>query len=124
MTHGSRRATKALVVEDEYLVAMDVERQLRSLGFEVVGPVTRVGEASRLAAEEDGLAIGVLDISLRNHESWPVARTLRDRGVPFFFLTGRLKRDLNLPSDLAQTEVCFKPLDPDQLHDVIARLSR
>jgi CheY-like chemotaxis protein len=120
----NRSLAKALIVEDEYLVAMEIERELRGLGFDVVGPATNLGQATRLASEEEDLAIGVLDISLRDDKSWPVARKLRDRGVPFFFLTGHLSGDLTLPSDLEQTEICHKPLDPHHLHDVIARLSR
>jgi DNA-binding NarL/FixJ family response regulator len=123
MTKDNRQATKALVVEDEYLVALEIERELLILGFEIVGPATRLGEATRLAAEEDGLAIGVLDVSLNNGESWPVARKLKDRGVPFFFLTGHRRQDLELPSDLRQALICHKPLDPDQLREVVARLS-
>jgi DNA-binding response OmpR family regulator len=123
MTSRNRTA-RALIVEDEYVVALAIGHELRSLGFEIVGPAARLREATRLAAEADGLAIAVLDIGLQRDESWPVARKLRDRGVPFFFLTGHPRRDLRLPSDLEEAEICFKPLDPDRFRDVVERLAR
>lgn len=119
----SRNPPKALIVEDEFLVALEIEQELEGLGFDVVGPITRVTDAAQLAAGED-LALGVLDINLHSDESWPVARELKKRGVPFFFLTGRINAHLSLPDDLRDTEICYKPLDPNQLRGVISRVSR
>jgi DNA-binding response OmpR family regulator len=113
---------KALIAEDEFLVALEIEQELENLGFDVVGPATRVADAARLAADED-LALGVLDINLRSDESWPVARALKERGVPFFFLTGRINAHQSMPDDLRDAEICYKPLDPNQLRRVIARLA-
>ena len=117
------KTPKALLVEDEYLVALEIEQELQGLGFGVVGPATRVDDAARLAAEEDGLAIAILDINLRDDESWPVARELKNRGVPFLFLTGHLNAHQMLPADLRDAEVCYKPLDPNHLRQVISRVS-
>jgi DNA-binding response OmpR family regulator len=81
---GGRRA---LVAEDEALIAMDVEAALRRAGWEVVGPVSRAADAARLAAREP-LDAAVLDIGLGGGTAYGAADLLAARGVPFLFLTG------------------------------------
>lgn len=78
---------RVLVVEDEFLVAADVEEALRELGCEVVGPFPAVDEAmSFLAADTPDAA--VLDVNVRGELVFPLADELLRRGVPFVFCTG------------------------------------
>ena len=80
-----------LVVEDEALVAMLVEDELRDAGAEVMGPVPSVSDALRLieaAAADGGLGAAVLDINLDGQHVGPVAERLAALGVPFLFATG------------------------------------
>jgi CheY-like chemotaxis protein len=76
-----------LVVEDEALIALDIEATLRRGGFEVLGPAASVGDAARLTA---GVAVdaAVLDVNLGQEQVFPVADALAARDVPFVFLTG------------------------------------
>ena len=71
-----------LVVEDEFLIAMDLERLLERNGWRVLGPAATVQEALRLL---DGEApdVALLDVNLRGELVTPVAERLRARGVPF-----------------------------------------
>ena len=75
------------MVEDQHLIAEQVEQALLGAGCDVVGPVPTITRASRLAVEEK-LDAAVLDINLDGEMIWPVAETLRARGTPFLFLTG------------------------------------
>ncbi len=82
---------RILVVEDEVLVSMLVEDELRGAGAEVLGPVPTVGDALRLveaAAADGGLGAAVLDINLAGRHVAPVADRLAALGVPFLFATG------------------------------------
>lgn len=81
------RGKRILIVEDEMLVAMNLEDDLLSLGFEVVGPAMRLETALELARTA-GIDGAVLDINLHGGRSYPVATILRDRGIPFIFATG------------------------------------
>lgn len=101
----------ALLVEDEVLVALDIEEQLASLGFTVVGPAARVADGLRLADEARPLTIAVIDVSLGGEASWPIARLLKARGTPFLFLTGYHSEHADLPADLAEAVICSKPVD-------------
>ena len=71
-----------LVVEDEVLIAMDLERTLGRHGYRVLGPATTAAAALRLL---DGEApdVALLDVNLRGEPVTPVAEVLRARGVPF-----------------------------------------
>ena len=110
----------ALLVEDEILVALDIEEQLTSLGFAVIGPAARVADGLRLADEARGLAVAVLDVNLAGEASWPIARLLKDRGTPFLFLTGYHFGHAGLPADLAGAVICSKPVDIVALRAAIA----
>ena len=82
---GGRRL---LVVEDDYLVAMDLADELTDHGAQVVGPAGSVEEALALVAADSAIDGAVLDINLRNEKVYPVAEALHARGIPFVFTTG------------------------------------
>ncbi len=77
-----------LVVEDEALIALDLEAELRRRGFAVLGPSATVGGACRLVREGPPDA-AILDVSLGTEKVFPVADALAVRGVPSV-LRGRL----------------------------------
>src|SRR3546814_18084682 len=66
---------------------MEIEATILSAGGVVVGPTGRLEEALRLA-RKDPLDAAVLDINLNGEMVFPLAETLRRRGVPFVFMTG------------------------------------
>jgi DNA-binding response OmpR family regulator len=78
---------RALLVEDEIMVAMYVEDLLTELGFEVAGMATNLNQALPLA-REGAFDFAVLDINLAGQLSLPVADVLRERGIPFLFASG------------------------------------
>ena len=71
-----------LVVEDEFLIAMELEAVLEESGFRVLGPAATVQMALQLLDQQRPDA-AVLDLSLRNEMVTPVAQVLRQIGVPF-----------------------------------------
>lgn len=78
---------RVLVVEDEPVVAMYLEDLLEALGCATIGPASRLADGLALA-EEGGFDVAILDINLGGERSTPIARMLRDRGVPFAFASG------------------------------------
>jgi DNA-binding response OmpR family regulator len=82
---------RILIVEDEYLIAMQVKRWLLAAGAEVVGPVPSVQRALDLI-EADSIDAAVLDVNLGNGDTvYPVADKLGALGVPYLFVTGDVK---------------------------------
>jgi len=107
-----------LVVEDDYYLADDTERALRAAGAQVAGPYARVAESlSRLA--EGRVDCGVLDVNLGEGPSFATARALKQRRVPFVFLTG-YGREI-LPDGFDNVELLEKPVDPQVLINAVAR---
>jgi chemotaxis family two-component system sensor kinase Cph1 len=78
---------RILVVEDSIFVIMALEAMCSDLGWDMIGPATRVDDALRLVREEDFDA-ALLDVNLDGEMSWGVATQLAARGIPFAFGTG------------------------------------
>jgi DNA-binding response OmpR family regulator len=115
---------RVLVVEDEALVSMLVEDELRDAGATVLGPAARVDEAMRLveaAAANGGMDAAVLDLNLQGEMSTPVAERLAALGVPFIFTTGYGDgRDTGGHGDVPVLE---KPFDPERLVAVVEAIA-
>ena len=109
---------RALVVEDEYLVAQETAEALRAAGCTVVGPVSDIAQAV-LSAETEQLDAAVLDINLRGKLAWPVADALRARGIPFIFASGYAET-LQPPPELAHIPRIEKPIRPQRLVAVLS----
>ena len=93
MNDFSQALTRVLVVEDEYLIRMLLEDMLADLGYAVAAAVGTIPEARALAATGD-FSAAVLDVNLDGQEIFPVADILKERGLPFVFVTGYGERSL------------------------------
>lgn len=76
-----------MVVEDDYLVALDLVDRVEALGGEVVGPFHDVAGGQRALAQARPDA-AVLDVRLGRELVYPLAEALIAAGVPFVFATG------------------------------------
>lgn len=111
---------RILVVEDDFLLADDVKRILTRAGAEVLGPFpTESAALSGMIDRPPTLAL--LDVNLGHGPSFDLARALRGRSIPFFFLTGY--DDTVFPEDLADAPRLKKPADAKRLLAVISSLS-
>ena len=83
---------RVLVVEDEYLIAIELKRWLQEAGVEVIGPVPDAEQALDLIEDEGAPDAAVLDVNLGVGETvYPVADRLAALGVPFLFATGDVR---------------------------------
>ena len=98
---------RIMVLEDSFLLAMEVKTALEEAGAEVIGPFSNSNAALR-SLREDRPDCAVLDVNLGGSASFDLARTLRTRGVPFLFFTGY---DRNaLPPEFANVQRLEKPV--------------
>jgi DNA-binding response OmpR family regulator len=72
-----------LVVEDEPLIAMDLEILLQSNGWRVLGPAATVDQALRLLEGGEIPDVALLDANLGGEMVTPVVEQLRAQGIPF-----------------------------------------
>jgi CheY-like chemotaxis protein len=109
-----------LVVEDVALVATEVANIVRTAGGTVVGPVSTLPEALMLAGRES-LGAAVLDVNLAGEMVFPVAESLRTRGVPFLFLTG-YGESYVWPAPFAAAPRIPKPVQAAELLTALTRI--
>ena len=109
---------RVLVVEDEFLVAMDIELMLGDIGCQVLGPIGDLPGALR-AAQEEALDLALLDVNLAGEPVTAVAEALAARAVPFVFCTGYLADDL--PSRYPAAPTLMKPFQAADLRSALQR---
>src|SRR5436190_24064605 len=84
---GALSAPRILVVEDNYLLASTICDVVRESGFAVAGPVSRLETAVDMLARGD-IDGALVDINLCGTDSYSLCSELRERRVPFAFITG------------------------------------
>ena len=78
---------RILIVEDEALVAMDIEFMIEDAGGEVVG-IASDNSAARGFIEAGGIDAVLLDFNLSDGEATPTAQYCLTKGVPIVFHSG------------------------------------
>lgn len=99
-------ARPVLIVEDDPLIAMDLEDELADQGFACVTAQT-LADAQRCVATTP-LSAAILDMYLRAVPTFELAAELKREGVPFFFVSGN--EPSALPPALAGSRVFSKPV--------------
>jgi CheY-like chemotaxis protein len=103
-----------LLLEDEYLIALDAEDILTSLGAKQIRIVNNLPAAAE-AAENGGVDLAILDLNINGTMSLAVAQRFRERGTPIVFASGYELRD-RISAELEQGDVYLrKPYTPESL---------
>ena len=111
---------RVMIVEDEALIAFEIESVLEAFGCEVVGPVSAVETALQLA-RESMLDAAILDVTVRGGKIYPVAEHLVARDIPFVLASGY--GDWALPDILQDRPRLTKPFTASELEEQLAALS-
>lgn len=111
-------ATRILVVEDEFLIALDISGVLEQAGLTVVGPAANVGDALEVIAREvvDG---ALLDAHLAGEPASRIADALIARRIPFAFVSGYGREQL--PAAHRNVPLVKKPFTGKDLLAAVAR---
>lgn len=101
------------IVEDDTIVALDMADLLERLGFEVVGPAVHQEQAIEIA-RTDKFDAAFLDVNLGGSKtSEPVAEILRQRGIPFIFVTAYDASEISFR--VSDERVLKKPVTGDEM---------
>lgn len=114
-------ATDILIIEDEPLIAMDIEEMVESLGHRVVGIARTHKEATRLFAEKNPRMV-LADIQLADGSSGidAVNEILSMAPVPVIFITAFPERLLTGERP-EPTFLVTKPFNPDMVKALISQ---
>lgn len=77
-----------LVVEDEFIIALDVQRMMEDAGASEVIIAHSIEEVRDLLAGDIRFDMGVVDLKLGEQDARPLVRELRDRNIPLIVATG------------------------------------
>ncbi len=110
---------RILIVEDEPLIAMEIEDALNEANFTIAGVVSSVADA--IALIERGDCEGaVLDANLFGKSSAPIAEALTAQRIPYVVLSGYIAEQL--PKALQSAPFVPKPLRFQQLQSALNAL--
>jgi DNA-binding NtrC family response regulator len=108
-----RERPTVLVVEDEFIIALDLSETVRDLGFKVEGPFADK-ENAFIAIDQKMPDCAILDIKTADGEVYPLADALADAGVPIIFHSGHVA-PVEIAERYPDAQACAKPCPPDRL---------
>lgn len=77
----------ALIVEDQYLITLEIEQALRGLGYSEINAVATLKDALK-AVNNKKPNIVTVDLQLIDGDAGPLVGTLEALEIPFIYLTG------------------------------------
>lgn len=115
------RRQRVLIVEDDPVVALDLEAIVTGVADAEVAVAHSVKAAQR-AIGTAAFDAAFLDIDVLDGKTFEVARSLAALGIPFAFVSGA-RRD-EVPAPLRQAPFLPKPYDPVDIEKTfLARLA-
>jgi len=110
-----------LIVEDEIIVAFDLEEMVGEMGHRVFGVASSLdGALAKISQGRPDIAI--LDLKLSGESSLPLAEKLARNGVPIIYSTGYEVVD-GLPGMPEAARIVQKPMAQEDLARTIADLT-
>lgn len=106
---------RALIIEDDALIALDLQDMLERRGFSPV-ELAFTAEAAERAAQQHSYSVALVDIKLASGTSLEAARMLQGAGTPLVFTTGYDGAPIQ---GFANATVLSKPFDETRLDEAL-----
>lgn len=108
-----------LAVEDEPIIGLVLEDLLETGGARAL--LAETLDQAFAMLESTGVDAAILDVNLQGQDSYPLARSLAERDVPFIFASGY--GDARHPEEFAGVPTTAKPYSLADLERAFAGLS-
>lgn len=108
---------RVLILEDDPLIALDLQAILEGEGHEVVGIFDTMAEAREHL--EDRFDYALLDIDVADGKTFGLAAELLQRRIPFSFVSA--SRPGEVPAFLREATFIPKPFEEERILDSIAQ---
>lgn len=112
------RGSRILVVEDDAIVALELQMFLTEEEATVVGPYSDLDEA--LLNLDQEISCALLEIDLKGTPVFALTERLVERGVPFVFLTGGNVD--SIPESFRNAPLIRKPFAESEVVGIVAAL--
>ena len=110
---------RILIVEDEPLLAMELETNLNALGCKTLRSAATLN-AAKAAIGDSGCDAALVDVNLGGRQADELAVALTRKNIPFAFVTGYGRE--GLPAGFKEVAILSKPLAKEELLVVLAQL--
>ncbi|MBX9826473.1 MAG: hypothetical protein K2Y27_15970 [Xanthobacteraceae bacterium] len=121
------KSRRILIVEDDALLAWELQDILSGHGYELLGPIGRLPILLRHlqkilpdAVSEAAIDAALLDITIDGGPVFPAADMLARANVPFAFVSGHAR--LMIPQAHRQRPLLSRPIRPADVLDTVAGL--
>jgi len=110
---------RILIVEDEPLLAMELETNLNALGCKTLRSAATLN-AAKAAIGDSGCDAALVDVNLGGRQADERAVALTRKNIPFAFVTGYGRE--GLPAGFKEAAILSKPFAKEELLVVLAQL--
>jgi DNA-binding NtrC family response regulator len=107
-----------LIVEDDAIIAIDIEQTLAEFGVRSCRTASNVAQALAMIAER-APDFALLDIGLSDEKSFAVAKRLAGLRTPFAFVTG-YSGERAFPPEYSDRPKLSKPFSRDELFALLS----
>jgi len=113
---------RVLILEDSLIIAMEAEEILREMGAETVEIASNIEQAVA-AIQTEVCDLALLDVNLGEAMSFGFARLLKERRIPFGFVSG-YSDPRDFPADMQDVPLLVKPFDETAMLQFLKALYR
>ena len=110
---------RCLIVEDNFIILMDLEDMVQSAGFKWIDRATDLSQALKLV-ETTLYRFAFLDLALGEDTCLPIIEALKKRKTPFAITTGYSDRD-ELPKLLKGAPIVSKPYSAETIKKILLK---
>jgi DNA-binding response OmpR family regulator len=111
---------RCLIVEDNFVILMDLEDMVKSMGFKFADHAASVAQAMELL-DKTRYRVAFLDLQLGSESSVTIAEKLNERKIPFAITTAYCVED-ERPGPLLGVPIISKPYSIDAVNRTLRSL--
>ena len=109
----------ALIVEEEFLIALDLQRMLENQGVGHTLFARTVAEAEQLQPRWEDLAVAIIEIRSHDAEVYRLIESLRAAAIPVVLITSDIAFGSGSAPNLSDLAVVIKPVPEDGMANAI-----
>lgn len=109
----------ALIVEEEFLIALDIQRMLENEGAGQTLFARNAAEAEQLRAQWPDIAIAIVDYRSQDTAVRELVESLRSATVPVVLTTSDIRLRQDSASGVQNPAIVIKPVSEDAMAEAI-----